>query len=88
MGNAVLRRALKPRMPLKQFKLVIGALEPQLKAGIQAQLTKSKLERYYRDHKSVNTQVVDRPRHPNLGPTRPNPSCDVFIENCIFQKKR
>ena len=58
--NAVLRRALKPGMPLPQFKLVVGALEPQLKPGMQAQLTKSKLERYYRDHKSENSQdVVD-----------------------------
>ena len=37
--NAVLRRALKPGMPLPQFKLVVGALEPQLKPGMQAQLT-------------------------------------------------
>ena len=56
--NGVLRRALKPGMPLKQFKLVVGAMEPQLKAGMQAKLTKSKLEQYYRDHKSDNTQQV------------------------------
>ena len=37
---------------------MVGAVEPQLKAGMQAQLTKSKLERYYRDHKSENTQQV------------------------------
>ena len=47
-------------MPLPQFKLVVGALGPQLKAGMQAQLTRAKLERYYRDHKSENSQdVVD-----------------------------
>ena len=45
-------------MPLKQFKLVVGALEPQLKSGMQAQLTKSKLERHHRAHKSENTQQV------------------------------
>ena len=56
--NAVLRRALKAGMPLKQFKKVVGALEPQLKAGMQAQLTRAKLERYYRDNKSENTQQV------------------------------
>ena len=51
--NGVLRRALKPGMRLKQFKLVVGAMEPQLKAGMVAQLTRGKLERY-----SANKQQV------------------------------
>ena len=86
--NAVLRRALKPGMPLPQFKKVVGALEPQLKAGMQAQLTKSKLERCYRDHKSENTQVVDRPRHPDLDLTRPNPFLRCFHRELHFSSKK
>ena len=81
--NAVLRRALKSGMPLPQFKKVVGALEPQLKAGMQAKLTRAKLERYYRDHKSENTQqVVDAKAdhfhvrknnmHGYVDPKRPN----------------
>ena len=40
-------------MPLPQFKLVVGALEPQFKPGMVAQLTRGKLERY-----SANKQQV------------------------------